>query len=65
MTEGKGTVELIKVEWPHGTDIQVSFSSAFNAWVVYNGKETALCPLNAKNLQINQKEIIDFWLTQT
>ena len=44
MTDGKSMVELIKVEWPHGTEIQVSFSPLLDSWVLSDSKTTGHFP---------------------
>jgi|JI9StandDraft_1071089.scaffolds.fasta_scaffold729645_1 hypothetical protein len=57
MTEGNETVELIKVEWPHGTEIQVSYSLSHNGWIVSNGNKVTFCPVDSKNSQTTEENL--------
>jgi hypothetical protein len=34
--EGR-SIEIIKTEWPHGKELQVSYLPDYNRWIVSNG----------------------------
>jgi hypothetical protein len=64
MAGEKSMVELIKVEWPHGIEIQVSYSILLKAWVISNSETSSFLPweeFSQSEQNGGSQELTVFW----